>query len=134
MNKLTTGIAVAVVIVVLAVLVGGNNNQPGATFSGTTSSFLDAKQGFRVNGTTVIDSSGNVDAPITSSTGTFSSTLAVTATTTLSSSLTLNQATACINLYATSTATRISLVFPTTGATSTYNGTVYFQYGSCQGL
>lgn len=43
--------------------------------------------GIEVDGTTVIDGSGNIDAPITSTTGTFSSTLAVTGAATLSDDL-----------------------------------------------
>lgn len=39
--------------------------------------------------------------------------------------------TGCINSIATSTATPIKLVLSALGATSTFNGTVYWQYGSC---
>gem|GEM_PF-3325778 len=55
---------------------------------GGTTNFdtVDTSDGYKVDGTTVIDGSGNVDAPITSTTGTFSSTLTVTATTTVGTS------------------------------------------------
>ena len=53
------------------------------------------------------------------------------ATTTVASSLSLTKPAACVNFFATSTATAGKMVFVTTGATSTYNGTVYWQYGSC---
>lgn len=59
-------------------------------------------------------------------------TLTVTATSTIGLGLTLDKPTACVNFYATSTATRGSMVFVTTGATSTYAGTVYWQYGACE--
>lgn len=55
---------------------GGGEN---VTLGGTTNfDYLDTTDGYGVDGTTVIDTSGNIDAPITSTTGTFSSTLAVT--------------------------------------------------------
>jgi len=47
----------------------------------------DFSEGISVDGTVVIDGDGNIDAPITSTTGTFSSTLSVTGDTTLSSAL-----------------------------------------------
>ena len=47
----------------------------------------DFSEGISVDGTVVIDGSGNIDAPITSTTGTFSSTLEVTGAATLSSTL-----------------------------------------------
>lgn len=54
-----------------------------------------------------------------------------TSSTIKASSATFTATTGCIQLYATSTATAIKEVFVTTGATSTYNGTVYWSYGSC---
>lgn len=47
------------------------------------------------------------------------------------SSATSTLASGCIQATATSSATRIKLVFATTGATSTFNGTAYWQYGTC---
>lgn len=49
----------------------------------------DFPDGIAVDGTTVIDEDGNIDAPITSTTGSFSSTLSVTGAASLSSSLTV---------------------------------------------
>lgn len=37
----------------------------------------------------------------------------------------------CIQTTATSTATPVKIVFSALGATSTFNGTAYWQYGSC---
>jgi hypothetical protein len=37
----------------------------------------------------------------------------------------------CIDTLATSSATRIKLIFSTTGATSTFAGTTYWSYGFC---
>lgn len=39
--------------------------------------------------------------------------------------------TGCIQLTSTSSATQIKLVLSITGATSTFNGTAYWQYGTC---
>lgn len=38
----------------------------------------------------------------------------------------------CIELNATSTNTKLNLRFSPLGATSTFNGTVYFAYGTCE--
>lgn len=48
---------------------------------------LDVTDGYKVDGTTVIDGDGNVDASITSDTGTFSSTLGVSGAGTFSSTV-----------------------------------------------
>lgn len=37
----------------------------------------------------------------------------------------------CLEMYATSTATKVKLVFSPAGATSTFSGTAYFNYGTC---
>jgi hypothetical protein len=37
----------------------------------------------------------------------------------------------CMQLNATSSATSVKLVLATTGATSTFNGTAYWSYGTC---
>ena len=63
--------AINTVAIIVLILVGGNNQ-----YGGTTNyDDIDVSDGYAVDGTTVIDGSGNVDAAITSSTGTFSSTL-----------------------------------------------------------
>lgn len=59
---------------VIGWLVSGQANF-GGVYSNITKDF---SQGISVDGTVVIDGSGNVDAPVTSTTGTFSSTLDVT--------------------------------------------------------
>jgi hypothetical protein len=84
-NKYISMVALAVAIVAIAIVWN-----PAPKLSGSTDDFFDAKGGFKVSGTTVIDSSGNIDAPVTSSTGTFSSTLSVTGATTLSSGIILD--------------------------------------------
>ncbi len=69
-NKLFSYVAVAAIVLSI-VSIGlhfGSN-----TLAGTTNyDALDVTDGYSVDGTTVIDGSGNVDAPITSTTGTFS--------------------------------------------------------------
>ncbi len=84
-NWINTGLIVLVAILVLV----GNQSAPQKILAGITEGFYEAADGFKVDGTTVIDGSGNVNAPITSSTGTFSSTLSVTGATTLTGAVTL---------------------------------------------
>jgi len=66
---------VAFVVAVLALILAVSTPKLGGT---TNYDALDVTDGYSVDGTTVIDGSGNVDATITSDTGTFSSTLGVT--------------------------------------------------------
>lgn len=49
----------------------------------------------------------------------------------LASSTSLTAGVGCLQLHATSTATWIKQVYVTTGATSTFNGTVFWSYGTC---
>ena len=73
--------------VLVMMLVG--NNQSGPLGGATRGVYNVLGTGnYQVDGTVVIDANGNVDAPITSSTGTFSSTLAVTGATTLTGAVT----------------------------------------------
>lgn len=58
-------------------------------------------------------------------------TLGVTGTTTLAQSIVMTEPTACIGVNATSTATPGKIVFSTAGATTTFAGGVFFQYGAC---
>lgn len=132
MTKSNIGFAVAGIIVGLlfAAMFGGLNM--GGVYSNATQDF---SEGISVDGTTVIDGSGNVDAPITSSTGTFSGTLGVTGASTFDSDITVttsNTATSsaefgCWDSYATSTETAVRL-----SATST--GTAVWVYGTCSDL
>lgn len=64
--------------------------------------------------------------------GTFDSTLSVTATTTLSDTVNLNNPGICINFYATSTATRVHFTASTTAPLPTgAAGVMTFDYGAC---
>lgn len=67
---------VSLILIVGAGLVGGNqsNQLGGSSDSGWNAT---GSGDFQVDGTTVIDTNGNVDAPITSTTGTFSGDVAV---------------------------------------------------------
>lgn len=68
------GAVIAGIIAIIALFSGGGE----ATVGGTTQSYFDAQQGFRVNGTTVIDSSGNFDGAVTSgSDSTFAGTVSI---------------------------------------------------------
>lgn len=101
-------------LVAVAIAIGAWAFQPTG-YGSATQSFMDAKQGFRVNGTEVI-SSARV--------GTFTDvTISDTSTSTL--------AVGCIQANATSSATTVKLVLSTLGATSSFSGTAYWQYGTC---
>lgn len=125
---------VALFIAIVALGVAFNIDKNQIAFSGSTDDYFDAKGGFKVNGTTVIDSSGNVDGAVTSgSASTFASTVAITATTTISDGLSLRNTTGlCVDFYATSSATIVHLTASTTptlpeGAA----GIITFDYGPC---
>ena len=77
-------VAGVIVGLLFATMFGGSN--VGGVYSNVIKDFSD---GISVDGTVVIDGSGNIDAPITSSTGTFSSTLGVTGVTTLTGTTTV---------------------------------------------
>ena len=127
-NIITGVISVILAVVISLALVG--NNQPN--LKGTTNyDDIDVSDGYAVDGTTVIDGSGNVDAPITSTTGTFSSTLSATATTTLSDTVNFNNGGICINFYATSTATRLHITASTTATIEGVDGVMMMEYGAC---
>lgn len=77
----------ALIIGIVALIVSGSSGN--GTLAGITNyDQVDAADGFSVDETIVIDGTGNVDAPITSTTGTFSSTLAVTGASTLTGAVT----------------------------------------------
>ena len=59
------------------------------------------------------------------------STLAVTSTSTLSDTVNFNNPGLCINVYATSTATRGHLVASTTATIEGVDGVMLFEYGAC---
>jgi len=81
-----TGIIVGLLFAVMFL----NKSNVGGVYSNVTMDFSD---GISVDGTVVIDGSGNIDAPITSTTGTFSSTLGVTGITSLTDTLNVTEAT-----------------------------------------
>lgn len=66
---------IAMIVSVVAIIDRGACDV--SKLGGYTAGYWDCAGGYKVAGTTVIDSSGNVDATITSDTGTFSSTLTV---------------------------------------------------------
>lgn len=67
MNKIHEWVNTGLIaLVVILVLVGGQSVSVG----GSTADFFNADGGFQVDGTTVIDGSGNVDAPITTTSAT----------------------------------------------------------------
>lgn len=92
-------LAIFAVISLVIVLSGCSG---GERLGGSTSDSFDADGGFLVDGTTVIDSNGNVDGTITSDTGTFSSTLSVSGETTLGDKLKVDYATSTIQVGDTS--------------------------------
>lgn len=102
-----------IVIVVIASLIGGYVGGlvgDKAALGGTTNyDALDVTDGYSVDGTTVIDGDGNIDAPITSTTGTFSSTI---------NYLESNEAVSADNTLTISESGKTTYI-TTTGATST---------------
>jgi hypothetical protein len=113
MNKIALVVAViAMVIAGYAALSSGKTSSFGATNCQSTTCLT--------GGLAVTTGNLSVDA------GTFTASSNVTA-----SSSILSAAVGCIQLHATSTATWIKETYVTTGATSTYNGTVYWSYGTC---
>ena len=80
------GVAGVIVGLLFATMFLGGENV-GGVYSNVTKDF---SEGISVDGTVVIDGSGNIDAPITSSTGTFSSTLSVTGNVTMATSTATN--------------------------------------------
>ncbi len=75
MDKLLRYLTPVLLVVILVVLLLGG----GGTAIGGDTNFdsLDVTDGYKVDGTTIIDGDGNIDGVITSTTGTFSSTLGV---------------------------------------------------------
>ena len=89
MNK--TSIIFGIVGVIVGLLLSTMFSSPlGGVYNNVTNDF---SEGISVDGTIVIDGSGNIDAPITSTTGTFSSTLGVTGITSLTDTLNVTEAT-----------------------------------------
>lgn len=119
------GTAVAILLATIAISMP---NGPGS--GNTTSSFWDAAQGFKMNGTVV-------HSATVLKTTTAGGTLTLATSNTATSTAIIG----CINTYATSTATAVKLVFGTGAgassvATTTFgNGTMIglagFAYGSC---
>lgn len=84
MSKSTITLTIAILAVVLGgwALVGGNSQPEQRRAGGSSDSGFNATGSgdFQVDGTTVIDTNGNIDAAITSSSGTFSGSLGVAST------------------------------------------------------
>ena len=121
-------------IAVIIAIIAPSFYTSSSFFGGSTDSGYNATADgvYAVDGTTVIDGSGNWVGAITGTTGTISSTLAVTATTTLSDTVNFDNPVICINFYATSTATRMHM---TASSTSLVNGVstgvMLIDYGAC---
>lgn len=118
--------AVALVIagVVIGLLVTANGIGFGGVYNNVTNDF---SEGITVDGTTIISGTG----ALTATDGTFSGgNLDVTTAAAATSTLVVGN----IEIYATSSATKICIKPSTAGATSTFNGTLYFSYGECPSL
>jgi len=121
----------AIVIAGIAVLGHGSKSLFGSTscanitcLSGGLRLVSDAGGDFESDVAAVFNSTVNIVGSFTAATTTFSG--GITA-----QKLTLTETVGCIQLNATSTATNDKLVLSTLGATSTFAGTVYFNYGTC---
>lgn len=85
----SAGVSALVAVSLVLLLTPATPTTIGETLGGKTHfGLVDTSDGYTVDGTTVIDGSGNIDAPITSTTGTFSSTLGVAGNVTVSGELT----------------------------------------------
>lgn len=116
-----------VVGVLLASLVGTADQNLGGVYNNVEQYFdggidLTGDGDIEVDNTTVIDASGNVDAPITSTTGTFSSTLGVTGeltsregTTALTASTTITADDSGKTFYAGTADVQVTLPVPADG-------------------
>lgn len=127
--------AIVAAVVSLAVVVGFSlvgGDQPGNLGAANTrfpnGLNVTGDGVYAVDGTTVIDASGNLDGTVTSgASGTFTS----SGSTTLGI-LTTGTAGGCINTYATSSATAISVYFYyATGTVAGFNGIPVWKYGAC---
>ena len=124
MNKIQIGAWVAAVIIAIIApsFYTGSSLLGGSTDSGYNAT---ASGVYAVDGTTVIDGSGNFVGAVSGTTGAFS------ATTTLSDTVNFNNAGICINFYATSTATRLHMVASTTATIEGSDGVMMIEYGAC---
>ncbi len=132
-----------VALVILAILIvmnsGGNKNIFGSTacsgitcLSGGLRLVTDAGGDFESDVAAIFG--GTVAASSTlQATGatTLYSTLGVSATTTLSDTVNFNNPGICINLYATSTVTRLHMVASTTAPANGAAGVMTLEYGAC---
>ena len=126
-NWINTGL----ILVVVGFLMLVGNNQP-VVFSGTTAGVYNVTGSghYQVDGATVIDANGNVDATITTDTidttgtGTFGGDVTITTTNTATSSMEVG----CWDTYATSTDTAVRISATTTP------GLIYSTFGACSTL
>ena len=125
----TIGLVIAGVVVgvLLSGVFGSSESNVGGRYNNVE---VDFAEGISVDGTTVIDGSGNVDAPITTSTltTTGASTFGADVTITTSNTATSSIEVGCIDTYATSTDTAVRLSATTTP------GIAYWSYGTCSTL
>jgi hypothetical protein len=79
-NIIVSALAAAIVAALVAVALVGGNSQPVPLSGSSDSGYNATADGvYAVDGTTVIDGSGNIDAPVTSTTGSFSGLLTTNA-------------------------------------------------------
>lgn len=137
MKKIIIGAVIGALVVLGIALVVGKQS---VLLSGDTNfDSIDVTDGYKVDSTTVIDGSGNVDAPITTTT------ITTTATSTLGANLVVTQSNTatssvqvqCVQATATSTETPIRLTFGTIATSSpsyeggNSQGHVLWVYGKC---
>ncbi len=121
---------IVLAVLVIVALVGGQSGQFGAT--GT-------RFPYGISADSTSPSAGEVRGSTLTITGaqtltgasTLSSTLGVVATTTLADGLQLTNPGICIEIYATSTATKGHMVASTTATIEGVDGVMMFAYGAC---
>lgn len=125
MTETLKAVALVIAGAVIGLLVSASG---GVGFGGVYSNVQkDFSEGITVDGTTVIDGSRNfsgVDATLSGGN------LVVTTGSGATSTIEVG----AVETYATSSATKICIKPSTAGATSTFNGTLYFTYGECASL
>ena len=130
MNNIHNWINTGLILLVAILLVVGNQSDylgSGTRFPSGLSADNTSPSAGEVRGTTLTITG----AQTLTGASTLSSTLGVAATTTLADGLKLTNAGICIELYATSTATKGHMVASTTATIEGVDGVIMFAYGAC---
>lgn len=123
MNKIHEWVNTGLILLVAILVLVGSQSVPPAQVGGASDSGWDATGSgcISVDGTCIIDASGNLDGAITTTADATFGGGANAITVTTSNSATSSMTVGCINMYATSTATSLKFAVPTSAnASSTF--------------